>query len=247
MDAPTRVLVWFSCGAASAVAAKLAVDKYGDRVEVVYCNTLASEHPDNERFLKDVERWVGKQVTIIRSQKYASVDEVFEKTRYMSGVSGARCTVEMKKLPRLKFQQPDDLHIFGLTADEGQRITRFTADHPDLDLEWNLQDAWLDKNDCLRVLVDAGIVLPAMYGLGYRNNNCIGCVKATSAKYWAMVRRDFPDVFERRARQSRELGVRLTRFKGERIFLDQLPLKGIRGQLENISCGPDCVDGNMGA
>lgn len=36
-----RVLVWFSCGAASAVAAKLAVDKYrNDSVEVLYCDTL---------------------------------------------------------------------------------------------------------------------------------------------------------------------------------------------------------------
>jgi PP-loop superfamily ATP-utilizing enzyme len=40
-----RVLVWFSCGAASAVAAKLAVEKYGDQCEVLYCDTLAYEHP----------------------------------------------------------------------------------------------------------------------------------------------------------------------------------------------------------
>lgn len=245
-DAPTRVIVWFSCGAASAVAAKLAVDKYGDRVEAVYCNTLASEHPDNARFMQDVERWIGKKVTIISSTKYESIDEVFEKTRYMAGISGARCTVEMKKLPRLKFQQPDDLHIFGLTADEDKRITRFTGDHPDLDLEWNLQDANLDKDDCLRMIVEAGIVLPAMYSLGYKNNNCIGCVKATSAKYWDKVRKDFPEVFARRAAQSRAIGVRLTRVKGERIFLDDLPAKGIRGKLEDISCGPDCVDGSMG-
>ena len=38
-----RVLVSFSCGAASAVAAKMAVEKYGDRVEVIYCDTLKYE------------------------------------------------------------------------------------------------------------------------------------------------------------------------------------------------------------
>lgn len=58
-----RRLVWFSCGAASAVAAKLAVETYGDAVDVVYCDTLATEHPDNERFLRDVERWIGRSVT----------------------------------------------------------------------------------------------------------------------------------------------------------------------------------------
>ena len=55
-----------------------------------------------------------------------------------------------------------------------------------------------------------------------------------------MIRRDFPEVFQRRCEQSRELNVRLTRFKGERIFLDELPEDYMAGGLENISCGPDC-------
>jgi len=38
-----------------------------------------------------------------------------------------------------------------------------------------------------------------------------------------MIRRDFPEVFQRRCEQSRELNVRLTRLHGERIFLDELP------------------------
>jgi hypothetical protein len=235
-----RVLAWFSCGAASAVAAKLARDKYGDQCRPVYCDTMASEHPDNLRFMQDVERWLGCHVTVIKSDRFASVDDVFMKTRYMSGIYGARCTVEMKKIPRIKFERPDDVHVFGLTADEGARITRFVCDHPDMKLEWVLQEAGLTKADCLKMVQGAGIVLPTMYALGYRNNNCIGCVKATSARYWNMTRRDFPEVFEKRAMQSRELGVRLTRLKGERIFLDELPPDYLAGDLEDVSCGPDC-------
>ena len=34
-----RVVSWFSCGAASAVAAKMALEKFGPDVEVVYCDT----------------------------------------------------------------------------------------------------------------------------------------------------------------------------------------------------------------
>jgi hypothetical protein len=64
-----RILVWFSCGAASAVAAKMAVDKYPD-CEVLYCDTLAYEHPDNMRFLKDVEKWIGKEIKLLKSTKY---------------------------------------------------------------------------------------------------------------------------------------------------------------------------------
>lgn len=238
---PPRVVAWFSCGAASAVAAKLAVDAYGDCCVVVYCDLLSSEHPDNRRFMADVEQWIGREVQIIRSAKYESVDDVFERTRYMAGIQGARCTAEMKKVPRFAFQRPDDVHVFGLTADEEHRIQRFEANNHELSLLWVLRDRGITKQDCYARLREAGIELPAMYALGYRNNNCIGCVKATGAKYWNMVRRDFPDVFARRARQSRELDVRLTRVNGERVFLDELPEDYLPAEeLEDISCGPDC-------
>ena len=65
----SRVLAWFSCGDASAVAAKLAVEKYGDRCEVLYCDTFAYEHPDNRRFFDDVQRWIGREIKVLRSEK----------------------------------------------------------------------------------------------------------------------------------------------------------------------------------
>lgn len=238
---PVRVVSWFSCGAASAVASKLAVEKYGQACEVVYCDVLDTEHPDNARFLKDVEAWLGTEVRLIRSQDYSSVDDVFKRTRYMAGINGARCTTEMKKIPRYEFQRPDDVHVFGLTADERDRIERFEANNPELRCDWLLRDQGISKRSCLEILEDEGVELPALYALGYKNNNCLGCVKATSARYWNMVRRDFPEVFERRARQSRDLGVRLTRYKGKRIFLDELPPHYRPAEpLEDISCGPDC-------
>lgn len=237
----SRHLVWFSCGAASAVAAKLSIDLWGDDVQVVNCDTLASEHPDNGRFLSEVEDWLGVRVERIRSEKFEDVDDVFETTRYMAGIHGARCTVEMKKVPRFGFQRVDDVHIFGFRADEVGRIEKFEDNNPLLRTAWPLVDAGYVQDDCFRVLTEAGIRLPVMYELGYKNNNCLGCVKATSARYWNMTRRDFPDVFERRSRQSRDLGVRLTRYKGVRVFLDELPEDYLPAEpLEDISCGPDC-------
>lgn len=234
----SRVIAWFSCGAASAVAAKLAVEKYGDRAEVVYCNTLASEHPDNIRFMADVERWIGKRVTVISSEKYTSIDGVFEETRYMAGIGGARCTTELKKIPRLKFQRADDLHVFGYTAEELDRIKRFEQNNPELYLEWILR--FVRKAHCFDILNRAGIELPAMYSLGFKNNNCIGCVKATSPEYWGKVRAHFPGHFERRARQSREIGARLVRIDGKRVFLDEMPDKEYGRVTEDVSCGPQC-------
>lgn len=54
------IAVWFSCGAANAVAAKKTIEKYGKKQEVrIINNPIKEEHPDNQRFLKDVEKWLG--------------------------------------------------------------------------------------------------------------------------------------------------------------------------------------------
>ena len=111
--------MWFSMGAASACMVKICAYL---KPLVVYCNTAKDEHPDNARFRKEVEAWTGIKVTVIGSDKYETTDEVFEDTQYMSGVGGARCTTELKKIPRLRFAYPEDVHCFGFTADEQNRI-----------------------------------------------------------------------------------------------------------------------------
>lgn len=243
-----RRLAWFSCGAASAVAAKLAVEKYGAGCEVVYCDTMATEHPDNQRFFDEVQAWLGVPIKVIRSEKYATIDDVFQKVRYMSGTKGARCTAELKKLPREAYQLPDDIHIFGYTSDEQRRADMFEDNNPALPVEWVLIDHDVSKEVCLSVLANAGIKLPVMYALGFDHNNCLGCVKSSSPGYWNRTRRLFPEVFARRARQSRLLGVKLVRIGEERVngkrraircFLDELD-PALDAPDDNIDCGPVC-------
>jgi hypothetical protein len=244
----SRVVVWFSCGAASAVAAKLAIEKYAERAIVVHCDTLASEHPDNRRFYDDVQRWLRREIITIRSRKYATVDDVIEARSYLSGNKGAPCTVELKKVPRFGFELPDDVHIFGYTADEAGRIEDFANTNFELQLEWILRDQGYSKKRCLRAIEDAGIELPEMYRVGFDHNNCLACVKATSPDYWRRTRRLFPEVFARRAEQSRKYGARLVRINGERKFLDELPpdselalWAAIEPVAEDLSCGPQCA------
>lgn len=81
----------------------------------------------------------------------------------------------------------------------------------------------LTKEACIAMVERAGIAVPAMYGLGFHNNNCIPCVKATSPNYWANVRKHFPAEFARMVVKSRALDVRLTRINDERIFIDDIP------------------------
>lgn len=243
-DGPTRVIVWFSCGAASAVAGKLAIEKYGPEiVELVYCDTSANEHPDNHRFLAEVGLWLKKPVKKIASEKFSTIEEVFAKRQYMSGVKGAPCTTELKKKPRFAYQKPGDVHVFGLTCEEKDRVREFTQNNHDLLLDWILIEHAITKNACFAEMHKAGIEIPAMYLLGYENNNCIGCVKAASPTYWTRVKRDFPEIFARRAKQSRELNVKLLVLHGRRAFLDELPdAQTWLDTLERITCGPECAE-----
>ncbi len=238
-----RHIVWFSYGAASAVAWLTALKLY-DNVVAVNCDTSANEHPDNARFKTDMESITGQKVITISSDKYSTIEEVSEKTGYMAGISGARCTTELKKIPRFNFQRADDVHIFGYPIEETQRYVDFKNRNFELLTLNPLIDLKLTKADCLAILKYHQIELPAMYRLGYKNNNCIGCYKATSASYWNKIRVDFPEVFERRARDSKALGVKLTRVKGKRVFLDDLPADYMTGKVtEDLSCGPMCGEG----
>lgn len=215
----SRVISWFSCGAASAVATKMVKPDV-----IAYCETGA-EDVDNKRFMDDCSVWFGQNITLLRSEKYVDAWDVWKRTRYLSGVSGARCTGELKVNPRLLFQRPDDIHVFGYTNDPSdvKRADRLRANWPDLNIETPLIDRQITKSACLAIISSANISPPRVYAMGFKNANCIPCVKATSPAYWALVRREFPAEFDRMVALSRELNVRLTRIKGQRIFIDEIP------------------------
>lgn len=243
-EARSRTLVWFSCGAASAVAAKMAVKRHPD-AEILYCDTLAYEHPDNRRFLNDVSQWVGKPIRVLKSDKYSDIFDVFDRTGWLVGVGGARCTTELKKNVRKAYSRDADTHVFGLTVDETSRIERFEDQNPGVHVDWILADCGITKADCYRELNSAGIDLPTMYKLGYNNNNCIGCVKG-QAGYWNKIRVDFPEAFDRMAKQERKMGVAINKSrkggKRVRVFLDELdPAAGRDLPLPDIECGALCV------
>jgi hypothetical protein len=158
-------------------------------------------------------------------------------------VAGARCSTELKKLPRRAFQRPDDVQVFGFTVEETARAARFRANNPEVRLSVPLIDRRLRKVDCFAVLETAGIARPAMYALGYRNNNCLGCVKG-GAGYWNKIRRDFPAVFVRMATLERSLDVAICKTEvgdvRQRIFLDELPPDAGRYEDLDFTCGLFC-------
>lgn len=220
-----RILCHFSCGAASAVATKLALNEFdGREIVIVYAETGSEDH-DNARFLSDCESWFGQSVIRLRSNKFSSTWDVWEKRRYIAGIAGAPCTSELKVLPQLAFQTPDDIHVFGYTADWGdvRRAEAFRENWPELRIETPLIDHGINKSACLAMILSAEIQPPRTYAMGLPNANCIPCCKAQSPNYWALIRREYPIEFKRMADLSRKFGAKLARIDGERVFVDEIP------------------------
>ena len=245
-----RIAVWFSCGAASAVASTLILDRYGNTCTVrILNNPVVEEHEDNLRFLKDVEEWLEHPIEIVKNPNFptASAVDVWNKKRYMSGIAGAPCTLELKKKARQYWENQIankvEWHVLGFTVEEKSRHDRFVlTERPNVIPI--LIDEGYTKQDCYKTLQQEGVDPPYIYKLGYPNANCIGCVKATSATYWNHVRKVHPDVFDERAKQSRDIGTKLVRYKGKRMFLDELDPDAKGRAMKNLDfeCGIFCEE-----
>lgn len=241
----SRTVIWYSDGAASTIAAKLTLQSNPDAI-LAYTATNA-EHEDNVRFRKEVEEWLGKKVLVLHNGKYHDPWDVFDKTGWLVGPAGARCTTELKKKVRQQFQRPGDIHVFGYTADhkDAKRALRYKKNNFELLLEFPLIDRGITKADCKAMIAQQGIRLPMMYELGFENNNCIGCPKGQQ-KYWGRIRKHFPDIFDRMAKVERDMDVAINKSyagdgKRKRLFLDQLPDDiDIKEPETGIDCGLFC-------
>ena len=226
-----NVVAWFSAGVSSFVAAYLAKP---DRI--VYIN-VANQHPDSLRFVADAERLLDHPIEVIGDWRFnQSVDEVIRKRRYINGPAGAACTTELKKRVRQEWERvnatPDMVYVWGYDVDERKRAERTAAAS-----EFGVSFPLIENNLAKAIAADLGLKRPAMYDLGYSNNNCVGCVKGGKG-YWNRIRVDFPEVFARRAAQEREIGHSC--IKG--VFLDELDQNAGRMADEIMpSCSFDCV------
>jgi 3'-phosphoadenosine 5'-phosphosulfate sulfotransferase (PAPS reductase)/FAD synthetase len=245
-----RVVSWFSCGATSAIATKLTIEKYKDIYPIViaYCDT-GSEHPDNKRFLKDCEKWYGQEITILKNPKFNDIYDVFADAKFIANKQGARCSLELKKTVRQNFEDVEfDLQIFGFDLNEKRRAKNFKKNNPLVMTEFPLIDNNISKSDCILQLINADIEIPIMYKMVYKNNNCIGCVKG-AAGYWNKIKKDFPEIFEKTAQIEEEYGAKLlVQWNGEKlVHITMRELKETTGNYKSelpIECGFVCGTGD---
>ena len=108
-----KFLAWFSCGVTSAVACKLAIDKYGDDVDIWYIETGAA-HSDNQRFIEDCENWYGRKILTARHPKFKNPLEIAA-IEVFNTPWGAPCTKYLKKEVRQRIEKnyTQPIHVFG--------------------------------------------------------------------------------------------------------------------------------------
>jgi hypothetical protein len=244
VSALTRYVCQFSCGAASAVAAKLILAEQ-DAAQVVIVNSfIVEEDSDNRRFLADCEKWFGHPITVLRDEKYsASTDQVWIKRKYMKGLHGAPCSKQLKRRVLDGWREPDDVMVLGYTAEESDRFNGFIDANNDLRAIAPLIDKGLTKADCLAMVERAGIQLPLMYRAGFHNANCVGCPKGGEG-YWNKIRAFRPERFEAVAAIQDTIGPGSFFFRnratGERFGLRQLDPSAGRHDEPEISCSFFC-------
>jgi hypothetical protein len=237
----SRLIFWYSCGAASAVTVKIGLaDKEFcsrfDEIIIAYCY-VKEEHSDNLRFFKECREWFGHPIKFLLHKGYmGSIFNVFEKN-YMR---------TLKKQVREKFQQLNDVHVMGYTVEERDRADKFIDANNDLKTWWPLIEKEITKENCLAMIERAGIELPEMYKLGYEHNNCVGCVKGGMG-YWNKIRVDFPDEFKRMADFEKRKGYTVLKEKDKAtgkqipIYLHDLdPKRGRMSDEPKIECGIFC-------
>lgn len=230
-------VAWFSTGVSSAVATKLAIDEID---QIIYTH-IDDQHPDTLRFVKDCEAWFGKPVTILQSH-FRSVDGTIRKHgKYINGPAGAVCTRTLKRQVRQQFEQSNpNLHpmqyVWGMDASEQHRADRILQTMPEFAHRFPLIEKRIGKQEAHEILRASGIRRPAMYELGYHNNNCVGCVKGGKG-YWNKIRKDFPGVFEARAKLERWANASCI----NGVFLDELdPNAGLHEAPISDECGILC-------
>ena len=209
---------------------------------------IADQHPDSMRFIKDCEKVVGMKVEILKSDEFDSVEEVCRKFQYINSPHGAPCTGMLKKKVRKQWENEhlDEplTYVWGMDLNERNRAERLVKSQPEYEHEFPLIDNNISKQDAHAILDRLGIKRPLMYDLGFLNNNCVGCVKG-GMWYWNQIRKQFPEVFEKRAKMERDIGN--TCLNG--MYLDELPPDAGRKNDEiSQDCGVMCFIalGNMG-
>ena len=233
---------WISAGVSSFMAGYLA----GDVDEWIYID-VADQHEDSIRFIKDCEKAIGKEIQILKSSQYSCVEDCVRAFGGFKNPSNgfSPCTSWLKMRIRKEWEEQHKdyklTYVWGFDYKERNRAERIIEANPQADHEFPLIDKILLKEEVHGLFERTfDFARPAMYEMGYSNNNCIGCVKGGMG-YWNRIRQDFPEVFEKRAKLERTVGHSILKDANGPVYLDELdPERGDMKTEVMPECGMMC-------
>ncbi len=235
---------WFSGGVSSAVATKIAIKQ----IDKIIYQHIDDQHEDTLRFVADCEKWFGKPIEIIQSN-YKTVEAACLGMSFINSPRGATCSRILKRRLRKEWELQNSFfqtfrYVWGMDCTETKprpprntsRVQGILNTMPEYYHLFPLVEHNITKEEAHGILAKAGIKRPAMYDLGFPNNNCKVCVKGGMG-YMNLCRKVFPVEFKARALLERKVGAQCI----NGIWLDELePDAGRDCEVIVPECGANC-------
>ena len=197
----------FSGGAGSAYMSYLVAQKYPQDTILLFNNTF-SEHPDADRFRKQVANYIGLPITEISDGR--DLWELIDDNKCLPSNMIPFCSRILKQEVSEKYYKSltDDFILYlGYDVKEGRRIQRQTAriEHAGRPVKYPLMENGLD-NDTIKDIIknEWKICLPEPYKY-LRHNNCIPCFKGQKG-HFKRIWRYYPEYFQKAIDKEIQIG-----------------------------------------
>ena len=245
-----RCIVQYSGGAASYVAAKLAIEEFGhDNVVLLFADVLM-EDEDLYRFNRDAARRLN--VPITRLCEGRTPWEVFFSERMIGNSRADHCSRILKRemLDNWRVENTNfetDVIFLGMDANEAHRLTGVQGRLFPWIVRSPLIERGIFKEQVLKMVEADGLALPRLYAMGFPHNNCGGgCIKAGQG-HFLMLLDKLPEVYA--TWEGKEEAFRRWTGKDVAILRDRrggdtkpLTLRELRGRAANDRTQIDLFD-----
>lgn len=193
----SKVVVNYSGGICSFLAAKRAAERFGaHNITLLFADTR-EEDADLYRFLREGADYLNASLVEVHSPY--TMDELIDKENAIPSSRMGFCTRQLKQKPAdawIKANAPDALRVFGIDWTETHRMEGLIRRFGESNVWCPMTESpYLMKAQMLDVVRELGIKIPRLYAEGFQHNNCGGgCVKAGQSS-WAHLLRMRPDTY----------------------------------------------------
>ena len=194
MDFSGKVVVFFSGGLSSYLAAKRCVEEYGVDNVVLYFTDVMYEHGTLYSFIDAAARKLGCWFVVECRGK--TPFDVFKEVKLMGNTRIDPCSRVLKRELShvlVEFDCDDDTILcIGYDWTEQSRIDKAIDNWAYNKVIFPMADApYLTKKQMIEEVMDDGLIIPYLYTIGMAHNNCAGfCVKAGQGHYAVLLRED---------------------------------------------------------